>query len=350
LRQTPATTAAAGNTAPDVVATPRSAAAAAAAGALGAAGPAAGGDAQPHAAGGDAHPHAGRGYAETAGASLVNGSVGVMVSFAAMPTGMLVPLRTLFAALFLAPLALRRGRLAAMRAPGVPIRLLGMGVLWAGNLFCYFVSIRYAGVAAAIFLTYMAPVYLAVAAPRVLGDRTDRTTLIALAVAVAGMLVIVLPGLLAGGGQTSPLGIAAGIASGLFYGGNLLALKSMQGRLEASSMIFAESLVTAVLLLPLGIYEVVTQNYVFTAKDVLIAAMLGLIPAAIGFTLFVHGLQYIKVQHGAIIGYLEPVSAPIYALIILGQWPSGWTVMGGALIVLAGVIVILKGRAAEAPA
>ena len=48
------------------------------------------------------------------------------------------------------------------------------------------------------------------------------------------------------------------------------------------------------------------------------------------------GLHYIKVQHAPIMGYLEPVSAPIYAFIFLGERPSPWTIAGGALIVAAG--------------
>jgi drug/metabolite transporter (DMT)-like permease len=50
------------------------------------------------------------------------------------------------------------------------------------------------------------------------------------------------------------------------------------------------------------------------------------------------------VQHAGIMGYLEPVSAPFYALVFLGQRPSLWTIAGGALIVAAGVLVVLYAR------
>ena len=41
------------------------------------------------------------------------------------------------------------------------------------------------------------------------------------------------------------------------------------------------------------------------------------------------------------------MSAPVYALVLLGQQPSTWTIAGGALIVAAGILVVLYGR--EAP-
>ena len=44
-----------------------------------------------------------------------------------------------------------------------------------------------------------------------------------------------------------------------------------------------------------------------------------------------------------ILGYLEPVSAPFYALLLLGEATAATTVAGGVLIVLAGVIVVVFG-------
>jgi drug/metabolite transporter (DMT)-like permease len=58
-------------------------------------------------------------------------------------------------------------------------------------------------------------------------------------------------------------------------------------------------------------------------------------------------MRFIKVQHTSIIGYLEPVSAPFWALLFLSQVPSTWTIGGGALIVIAGVLLVAFGRAQE---
>jgi drug/metabolite transporter (DMT)-like permease len=63
--------------------------------------------------------------------------------------------------------------------------------------------------------------------------------------------------------------------------------------------------------------------------------------------MWTYGMGLIKVQHSSILGYLEPVSAPVYALLLLGQSISVWTVIGGALIVLAGLLVVLLGEHEE---
>ena len=52
-----------------------------------------------------------------------------------------------------------------------------------------------------------------------------------------------------------------------------------------------------------------------------------------------------RVEHVSILGYVEPVAAPVYALVLLGQQPGVWTIAGGALVLAAGLLVVVFGRA-----
>ncbi len=54
-----------------------------------------------------------------------------------------------------------------------------------------------------------------------------------------------------------------------------------------------------------------------------------------------------RVQHAGVLGYLEPVSAPVYALLLLGQGIAAWTIAGGALICVAGALVVMFGEREE---
>ena len=96
-----------------------------------------------------------------------------------------------------------------------------------------------------------------------------------------------------------------------------------------------------------GLLAVSSAHYHYTGVDLLMAALLGLVTTAFSFSLFMDGLHYIRVQHASIMGYLEPVSAPFYALLFLGQRPHLWTLVGGALIIAAGVLVVAKGQVEE---
>ena len=114
-----------------------------------------------------------RGYFEVGLASLANGSIGVMVTYADMPATMLLCLRMAFAAAALGLVVLATGSWRDLRTPGAPLRVLGISVALSLNLILYFLAIRYTGVAVAIFLSYLAPVYLAFVAPRILKEKTE---------------------------------------------------------------------------------------------------------------------------------------------------------------------------------
>jgi drug/metabolite transporter (DMT)-like permease len=292
-----------------------------------------------------AQPERLRGYLEVGLASLANGSIGVMVTYADMPTTMLLCLRMAFAAAVLGIVVLISGSWRDLLSPGAPLRLLGISAALALNLMCYFLAIRSTGVAVAIFLSYLAPLYLAFVAPRVLHEATDRIVYVALGVGLAGMALILVPGLLLEGTKLTAAGLFYGWAAGAMYAVYLLFAKSLRGHhVRSTAVVFTQSAFTAAVMLVPGLLAVRAAGYHYSGVDVLISAVLGLLNTAFAFSLFMNGLRYMRVQHASIIAYIEPVSAPLYALVFLSQIPSGWTVAGGALIVAAGILVVLYGR------
>ena len=315
-------------------------------------GPATGGTAAPA---GDSPGSAGargserlRGYLEVGLASLANGSIGVMVTYADMPASMLLCLRMAFAAAALGFVVLATGSWRDLRTPGAPLRVLGISIALALNLILYFLAIRYTGVAVAIFLSYLAPVYLAFVAPRILKEPTEKIVYVALAIGLAGMALILVPGLILDGVKLSVPGLLCAWGAGVMYTVYLLFAKSLRSlHVRSTAVVFAQSAFTAAVMLAPGLLAVSAAHYHYTGVDLLMAVLLGVVTTAFSFSLFMDGLHYIRVQHAGIIAYIEPVSAPVYALVLLGQQPSVWTIAGGALIVAAGIIVVLYGR--EAP-
>ncbi len=286
-----------------------------------------------------------RGYLEVGLASLANGAIGVMVTYAGTPASMLLCLRMAFAAAALGVVVAATGSWRDLRKPGAPVRVLGISVALSLNLILYFLAIRSTGVAVAIFLSYLAPVYLAFVAPRVLKERTEPVVYLALAVGLAGMALILVPGLLLEGVKLSAGGLFCAWAAGVMYAVYLLFAKSLRGlQVRSTPVVFTQSAFTALVMLVPGLLAVSAAHYRFSGVDLLMAALLGLVTTAFSFSLFMDGLHFIRVQHAGIIAYVEPVSAPLYALVLLGQVPSSWTVAGGALIVAAGILVVLYAR------
>ena len=290
-----------------------------------------------------------RGYGETLGACLINGSIGVFVTYSSMPATLLVAVRMVFAGIVLGlVVAARRDWKALFADRGTTIRLVVCGLALAANLVSYFIAIRQTGVAVAIFLSYLAPLYVAFIAPHLEGGRTEGAVYAALGVGLAGMALILVPGLTGESVKLTPHGLFFAVFAGVMYTVYLIGGKQLRRRnVHATTIVFAMSLLAAVVLLPLGLLQSTAAE--FTVRNFAIAAFLGIVCTALTFSLVMDGMHFIKVQHSAIMGYVEPVSAPVYALLILGQVPSLWTIAGGALIIGAGVIVVRYGAAEIEP-
>ena len=54
-------------------------------------------------------------------------------------------------------------------------------------------------------------------------------------------------------------------------------------------------------------------------------------------------------MHAGILGYIEPVTSPLWAFLLIGEQPPWTTLAGGALIIAAGALVIVFGQAESEP-
>ena len=280
---------------------------------------------------------------------LLVGLSGTLVTWATAPSSLMLVLRYAIAALLLGVVFARRRRVAALLAPGLWLRLLLMGAFDAGAVLLYFVAIRETGVAAATFLLFAQPVWIALLAPRFLGTATEGAVFGAIGLALAGLVVILVPALSGGGVHASALGLLAGLASGLSYAGFTLVTKGLMGRLDSGTLVLTECTLDALFLLPLALWQTLGTGYSLTTHDLLVVLVLGVVCTAIAYALWMEGTNRVRVQHSAVLGFLTPVSAPVYALILLDQTVTAWTVAGGALILAAGALVVLRGQSEFEP-
>jgi drug/metabolite transporter, DME family len=288
------------------------------------------------------------GYALVSASFLMWGAIGAFVRYSTMPVSALNVFRMTIGAILVGAVFARRAMLAEVRRRDVWPRLLLMGALSSSTILLFFFAMRLTDVSIGMFLLFTSPVYVALLAPRLMRQPADRIVYPALAVALAGMLVILLPGLL-GVTDVSLAGIACGAATGVLYAAYALVMKDLTRRARSTTLGLAEMVMDALVLLPLGAWQVLGTGYQITGRDLVAGAVLGVVCTAIPYVLYPAGLARVRVEHTQILGYLEPVSAPFYALVLLGEMPALTTVAGGALIAAAGVLVILFGRPEVAP-
>jgi drug/metabolite transporter (DMT)-like permease len=290
-----------------------------------------------------------RGYAEIGAASLILGTSATAIQVSTMPAGLLIVLRMALAGIALGILFLATGGVEEVRRSGYFRRMVLVGLVVALELVFYFASIRLANVTVGVSLEYMAPVWVALLAPWVLRTRRQGVDLVAVAIAVGGMALLVLPGLALGEGATSIPGIVFGLLSGLMFAVAMMLIKSMGTGVRGSTFALFFCLGSVVLLTPLAVWEALTTGYELTSTDAWIVVVSGLIYTALCFSLFTDGIRFVRVEHAGIIGYLEPVTSPLWAFLLIGEKPPWTTYAGGALIVAAGILVIVFGKGEAEP-
>jgi drug/metabolite transporter (DMT)-like permease len=288
-----------------------------------------------------------RGYAMVGSTAVMFGATGVWVGMTDLPASTVLALRMALAAAIVLALGGGRRWLRQSLQPGVLRRLVVLGVLDALQLYTFMLALRQLDVALAVFLSYMSPIYIALIAPRLLRQRTESVVVVALVLAVSGIVVMLAPGLLDPDLRVSSLGVALGLASGLLLAAFFLVAKTLSGEVDGSTMLISDGVIVAVVMLPLGVIQWAGAGFAFELTDLWAVLGLAVFSTALGGTVFLHGMRYIPVQHTSIVGLLEPASAPLFALVFLAEQPSVWTLLGGALILVGAVLVVLFGAAEE---
>src|SRR5665647_2061787 len=178
-----------------------------------------------------------------------------------MPASAMRSTTSRLAGIVLGVLFLKTGGIAEVRRSGHFRRMIVAGFVVALELMFYFASIRLANVTVGVSLEYMAPVFVAVMAPWVLHTRRQTIDMVAVAVAVGGMALLVLPGLTLGESRTSIPGIACGLLAGLMFATAMMLIKSMGPDVRGSTFALFFCFGSVVLLTPLAVWQTVASHY-----------------------------------------------------------------------------------------
>jgi drug/metabolite transporter (DMT)-like permease len=242
--------------------------------------------------------------------------------------------RALFAALgLLAYVGItERGRvLQAFRAIGRG----GMAIvgLLAVSSASFLVALNHAPVANVLFMQALAPI-IAAALGTLLGEPVSRRTWLAMAVALAGVAVMV-----GGPGSASWLGQGLSLLMAVSFAATLVITRHRREVSMAPATCLSQILVFAA---AAPFAHVGGAG----AKDATLLATLGIFQIGLGFVFLTIGGRLIPAGEVALITLLEIVLGPIWVWAILSEQPAAATLAGGA-IVLAAVLLQAKSDGAR---
>lgn len=277
------------------------------------------------------------GYLYVAVAAIIWGSNGVIVNLVPLNASVIAFFRVFFASIVLLPAVLLTRRAETVRAARSWKTMLSLGVLLALGWLLLFQSMKLIAIANAVLLNYTAPIFVALLAPLFLNEKLERSTLVALPISVAGIVVIAYQQNLQMG-DPNLLGVSLGLLSGFVYAGFTIASKKALFSFSSQVAAFYAFLIAWIVLFPF----VIGANLSVEVNSWILLLVFGVLNTAVAVTLYFTGIGGVKVQKGVIFTYLEPVSAVVFGFFFLAQQPTPLVLVGGSLILIAGYIVVTR--------
>ena len=231
------------------------------------------------------------------------------------------------------------------RAVAIPDRnrrilLLLAGLAFAGDLVFWHWSIQFTSVANSTLLANLASIFVTLAAWLLWRQRPTGQFLLALALALAGVVMLVRTSL-----DFSPralLGDALGVVTAMFYAWYLLSVKGLRDRGAATLQLMAvTTTVTAAILLPVALVsgEVLLPP---SAAGWLVLIGLAWISHAAGQGLIAYALAHLPAAFSSVGLLFQPVMAAAFAWALLDEPLVALQVAGGA-VVLTGIYLARSG-------
>lgn len=199
----------------------------------------------------------------------------------------------------------------------------GAAVGYAGTVILFVLATKLTAAANAIVLQYTAPLYVAIGGSMFLGERLRMSEWALLGLMLGGTALFF-------AGELTPsgmLGNLAGIASGIAMAAMTLCIRVAR---DGSSL---EALVTGNLLAAAAGVWLWPDLPHLDGRTLTALALLGIVQLGIPYVLFARALRSVRAIEAVMLTMLEPIANPLWVMLALREHPSGWALVGGALVV-----------------
>lgn len=276
-----------------------------------------------------------------------------------VPSLAIAAYRMVFSGLILAPLALPtlRTEMRKLSRRELGFALLS-GLFLALHFATWITSLEFTSVASSVVLVTTAPLWLAILAHLLLGERITRATSFGLIVAFIGGIIVGISDSCvqaASGLQCPPL---SEFVSGERFLGNVLALigawtgagyfligRRLRPKLSLMSYVFLVYGVAGLVLAAM-VWVSATPAFGYSGQSYLWLLLLAIFPQILGHSSFNWALGHLPAAYISIPLLGEPLISTILALLLLDEIPSPIKIFGG-LLILAGIVLGSLGQSAE---
>jgi drug/metabolite transporter (DMT)-like permease len=205
-------------------------------------------------------------------------------------------------------------------------------VLYAALLLLFVLATKRTTAANAIFLQYTAPIYVLVLEPLMFKEKFRRRDAYVVAACVAGIAFFFVGRLRPEEMSGNLLAMLSGLCFAFF---TLLIRHPRAGEVNRASSVIYGSLLLALFTAP----SFIAGAHKVRLYDLFTIVFLGVFQIGLAYTLFTRGVERgVRALDAGLAGFIEPVSNPIWVYLFIGERPSAWAILGGAIIITAVVV------------
>jgi drug/metabolite transporter (DMT)-like permease len=251
--------------------------------------------------------------------------------------------RCLWALLPLWLLAIREDRRIGARPMAARRAAWLAGAFFAADLILWHYSIEYVGAGLATVLGNTQVVIVGLLAWALFHERPSRNALLAIPVAMSGIILI--SGVLENGayGSDPKRGAIYGLLTGIAYSGFLLAMRRGSGkRGRVAGPLFDATLASTVCIVPIGLV-IGDLDFTPSAEATAWLIALALSSQVVGWLLITVSLGRLPTALTSVLLTLQPLLAVVFAALLIDERPSALQLLGAAAI-LAGLVIASASR------
>jgi drug/metabolite transporter (DMT)-like permease len=219
-----------------------------------------------------------------------------------------------------------------------PIQI-GGAVAYAGTVILFVVANKLTTAANTILLQYTAPIYVAMFGAWFLREKTSALDWITTAVVLGGISLFFLDTLTAQG----LWGNVCAILSGLCFGWMFLFLRKQKAESPLES-VFLGNVLAALVCCPLMFRSMPD------GRSWLILLLLGSVQLALPYILIAWAIKRVTAIEAVLITAIEPILNPIWVLLVIGEKPGPWAVLGGAIVLVSVTVRSVLAASRKEPA
>lgn len=203
---------------------------------------------------------------------------------------------------------------------------IGGALAYAGTVVLFVIANKLTTAANAILLQYTAPIYVVLFSPWFLGERVSRRDWLILFTMMGGMVLFFLDELTLDG----YLGNGIALSSGLCFAWLTLFLRRQKDGSALPSLLLG-NLLAGVIGLPFMLQSLPDLS------SWIGLLLLGVVQLGLPYILYALALRHVLAVEGILIPMIEPVLNPLWVFLMMGEQPSPWAIVGGAIILGAAI-------------